>query len=251
MEQLTALEQQESQVASVTCHNHDHELRIGEELLQALFDGFNQIGPLTLTSKNEVQFAWLLLLARSTHSMLCSQRLMKTGYYSQALALLRTVTEDWLISEDCVKTPATLEALLHRKNDKLGGYKAMATRVGALEAYDDFDQQSVFVHSRPLSLRVLISPETHNLTTAPVYNKLLFLSCCESMLKYATKMLLLMSRVISQLVPDRLAGWKQRTAYPVDNAADWLTQIKAQYEDVGRLDAPTRDDPTGDSPSTS
>jgi len=109
------------------------------------------------------------------------------------MSLLRTVTEDWFICKDCQNNQKTLQALLYEKyrlGDKKHGltYYNMADKVGALKVYrQDYKFQSRFTHSTNLSLGILRDPEANIMRTAPAYDDVLFLSCCEMMIRNALR----------------------------------------------------------------
>ena len=142
----------ESQVKKVTRDSYQKEIELITNILNMYINGFNSINSFTYTQDNEKETAWLLLVARSFHSMRGALQLILMGYYGQAISLLRTVTENFLICHDCIKNPKAIEAILHnkyripsRKNDLT--FYAMAERTGNLRIYrNDYAHQSEVTH---------------------------------------------------------------------------------------------------------
>lgn len=175
-----SLEDIESQIKGTSIAKHGEEIKLMTSVSEAYIKGFEYIDAFTYTKENEVETAWLFLVTRSFHSIRCAMQLTLMGYYSQALSLLRTVTEDWLICFDCYNYPLTLQAILHETfkipdNTLKLTYKHMAIRAGKLKVYEqDFKHQSKFIHCSSLSLAVLKDKNTNSLRVAPSYDEILF-----------------------------------------------------------------------------
>ena len=227
----------ESQIKKVTSSKHQEELNLMTNILNTYIDGFNLIDSFTLARDNEVEWAWLFLITRSFHSMRCAIQLMIMGYYSQAISLLRTVTEDWFICQDCTGNPKILEAILHNKYtipDKNHGltFRKMAERTGNLLTYNnDYNHQSRFTHCSALSLGVLRDLETNKLKAAPSYNTILFLDCCELFVRNALRMSEIMGSFLSKLSEAKATSWGEKANQKCKEAADWLKAIRGKYGD--------------------
>jgi hypothetical protein len=233
------LRQQEAHVARLIEELHGTETHLMRSLVQRLIDGFNLISSFTLSDDNEVQYACLLLCTKSTHSLWCAYSLATKGYYSQALALLRTVTEDFLLAKDCKGNPRTLQALLHdceyrigRQRDSLG-YNQIASRLGMDRVLyeQDYRFQSEFLHTGRLSTRVLLT-EDNQLVTAPIYKWVLFMAACESFVRNALRMLEVMEELLSQLRVANLQAWANNASPTARAGADWLRALQKTYGSV-------------------
>ena len=188
------LVQVEAKVKQLTTRKHQREIALITELLNIYIKGFNLVTSFQRTEDNDVQYAWLLLIARSYHSMRSAVLLMLSGYYGSALTLLRTVTEDWLVGKDCEHYQPTLEAILYEKY-KFGDkqlklrYRDMANRVKVEDSVKDivypkdYRFQSKFTHTGRLSLEIMRDQKTNELRVAPCYDGLLFYCCCELLIR--------------------------------------------------------------------
>lgn len=223
------LEETESDVIGKTSGMHQRELHIIERLLNAYLAGFEVIGSFTRTKDNDLQYAWFKLVTRSFNSMRCAYILLERGYYTQALSLLRSVDEDWLIAKDCGKNSPTLDALLNDKGQLGKGdltFGKMAEREGIKPLWDSgYGHLSLFVHPRPLSLRVLVDPGTKTLRLGASYDRVLFLYCCEVLIRNALRM----TEYMVSLLGSKAADWQKQTWPIVQEATGWLDGLRAQY----------------------
>lgn len=230
-----SLEDLESQVRVLTYSRHQEEFRLIVNILDAYINGFKLIDPFSFTKDNEVESAWLLLVTRSLHSMRCAMSLMQTGYYGQAIALIRTVLENWFISHDCANNPKTIQAILYNKYDipdrkhGLTFYK-MAERTGKLRVYEqEYRHVSKVTHPTALSLGMLRDPETKAIGAAPSYDNILFLDCCELLLRNALGMIDFLERFLSKLSRDKVTSWGKTANQPIKEAVEWLTALQEKY----------------------
>jgi len=228
--------QLEFQVKRTTARKHQKEISLMAELLNVYTNGFDQVHSFKRTEDNDVQFAWLLIITRSLHSMRSAILLMLSGYYGPALALLRTVTEDWLVGKDCENYRPTLDALLYEKykfgNKKLQlRYEDMANRVGIKDIVykDDYHFQSQFIHVGRLSLAIMRNPKTDELIVAPTYNKLLFYSCCELLMRNGLRMNELMYALLESYSDGSTKTWLTMVEPSVAAISDWLKTLQEQY----------------------
>lgn len=235
-----SLEELESRVKMTTSSKRKRELTLVVKLLQSYIDGFNLINSFTLTDDNEVQYAWLLLITQSFHSMRCALLSMQIGYYGQAMSLLRIATEDWFACEDCQKNARTLKALLHNEGLKLN-YGDMAQNAGAREIVykGDYHFLSRFTHVCKLSLAIIRNSETNELKTAPAYDEVLFLSCCEMLIRNAIRIAPFMQYFLSKLSNTKVDSWRKVAEPPIKEAADWLREQQQKYGDEDITSAKT------------
>jgi len=234
--------QLESQVKRTTVRKHQKEISLMAELLNVYTNGLNQVHSFERTEDNDVQFAWLLIITRSLHSMRSAILLMLSGYYGPALALLRTVTEDWLVGKDCENYRPTLDALLYEKyrfgDEKLQlRYKDMAERVRVKDNVkdivyqDDYRFQSKFTHAGRLSLAVIRDQKTDELRVTPSYDGLLFYSCCELLMRNSLRMNELMYKFLKSWSDETAGTWSRMVEPAVKEIGDWLQALQQKYGD--------------------
>ena len=101
MEYLS-VEELDEQVRVETVRRHEQTLDSLEHLFNVYLEGFRMIGQFTITGENDRELVSFLLLTRSFNTMRWSFHLLKHGYYTQAVVLLRAVYEDWLVCIDCI-----------------------------------------------------------------------------------------------------------------------------------------------------
>jgi len=223
------LKETESDVIRETSSKHQKELNTVQKLFNAYLTGFEVIGSFTRTKDNDLQYAWLKLTTRSFNSMRCAYILLERGYYTQVLSLLRSVDEDWLMAKDCEKNSPTLDALLYDKGQLGKGdltFSKMAGRQGIKPLWDSgYGHLSLFVHPRPLSLKVLVDPGTKTLRLGASYYRVLFLYCCEVLIRDALRM----TEYLVSLLGSKAAEWQKQTWPIVQEATDWLNGLRAQY----------------------
>jgi len=225
----------ESQVKKVTRDSHQKEIELMTNILNMYINGFNSIDSFTYNQDNEKETAWLLLVSRSFHSIRVALQLMLMGYYGQAISLLRTVTEDFFICHDCIENPKAIEAILHNKHripSRKNGltFYAMAERTGNLRIYkSDYKHQSEITHPSALSLGIIRDPKTNEIKVAPRYDKILFLDCCEIMVRNALMMSEFMARLLSKLSETKATSWAEKAKQTQKEAADWLNKMREEY----------------------
>lgn len=225
-----SLEELEAEVKKTTSTKYQRELSLMTNVIQSYIDGFNVIASFTLADDNEVQHAWLLLITQSFRAMRCALLTMHIGYYGEAMSLLRTATEAWLAAEDCKKTPRTLNALLHNEELELK-WGNIAENIGAREiVYEgDYHYLCRFTHVCKLSLAILTTPETNELRNAPIYDELLFLICCEMLIRNAIRMAPIMHDFLSKQPSVKLDSWLKTAALSIQEAGDWLEGQENRY----------------------
>jgi len=225
------LERQEALVEQQTTVAHKEIIGILRDMGNSLIDGFNSLGgEVMLPDEDRLLRAWLLLLAHSTQTWVCAWHLSVKGYYSQSITLLRTMTEDYLVALDCQCTSETLRCVLGDATKHRWNFKKMAERVGQNDvAYDvEYVYQCSFAHP-DRSIRTLISPEHGGLVTAPEYDELLFLSCCELNLRACLRTLDVMHRFLSRANPDGVAAWCQLSDERTRTARQWYRTMRTRY----------------------
>ena len=241
-EKAPNLAELEAKVQQTTARKHQKEISLIAELLNIYTKGFNLVTSFQRTEDNDVPYAWLLLIARSYHSMRSAVLLMLSGYYSSALTLLRTITEDWLVGRDCEHYQPTLDTLLYEKyrfgdrNLELR-YIDMAERVKCEDSVKDivYPQDYVFeckfTHAGRLSLAVMRDQKTNELRVVPCYDGLLFYCCCELLIRNGLRMNELMYRFLKSCSDETAENWSKLVEPAVEDMGDWLRTLQQKYGD--------------------
>jgi hypothetical protein len=228
----------ETQVRKITSKSHQEEIELLTNILNMYINGFSSIGSFTYNQDNEKETAWLLLAARSFRSMRSALQLMLMGYYGQAISLLRTMTEDFLICHDCIKNTKAIEAILHnayRIPSRENGltFYAMADRTDNLKIYKkDYAHQSELTHPSALSIVIIRDPKTDEINVAPRYDEILFLDCCEIMVRNALMMSEFMARLLSKLSKAKDTSWAENAKQTMDEASGWLNKMRELYGNI-------------------
>lgn len=225
-----SLEELEAEVRALTFKKHKGEIALMVGLMQLYIDGFNLIDSFVVTEDNDIQQAWLRLLTHAFRSMRSALMTMHIGYYGEALSLLRIATEDWFAAEHCEKNSTTLTALLHDEGLKLN-WENMAQNIGALKiVYEgDYHYLSRFTHVCKLSLAVLIDPERKELRITPIYDELLFLSCCEMFFRTASRIAAIMLKFLKKQVEFKSDSWLMKAEPIMKQAGNWLRERRKEY----------------------
>jgi len=215
--------QLESYAQEDTKRSHWREIEIFAGILNAFTSGLNYVGSFEGKEDNETEYIWLLLLTRCLHSIRCAINLMLKGYYSQAMSLLRTGTEDWFICGTCQSNEQVRDYLLREKG-YMPKYKTLAIQMNVMDVYKgDYNYQSKFTHSSKLSLRVLLD------SIAPKYDKMLFLLCAESLVRVFCRMAEYMGRFLSYLDKDKAKAWDSNNTQSFKDATSWLMELREKY----------------------
>lgn len=223
------LNEREVQVIRTTATEHQRELALMENLLRAYVAGFGAIGSFKPTEDNELQYAWLRLVARSFNSMRCAYDALLRGYYIQALMLLRSVDEDWLVCGDCEKHPPTLDALLREKG-RLGrgelSYGKMAERQQIEHPWGEgYGFLSTIYHPRRWVLEAQVDLKSRTLRLGAHYDRSLFLLCCEVLVRASLRM----TKYLVKLLGSGGNRWMKKNDALVGEARHWLEQLEELY----------------------
>lgn len=207
---------------------HKNELLLMRDLINAIGNGFNLIGELRFN--NETQRIVTYVLTRTLHSLMCAYRLSVSGYYSQAIALLRQLTESWLICKTCEDNPKLREYILTGKGRR-PNFRELARSIGAEEIIykGDFIFQSKFTHSSYLSLGILKERTTETLRVYPTYEETLFLTCAEIFIRNATLILECMYEYLYSINENIAKDWNNRTSDVAIKAGDWQRELRSKY----------------------
>jgi hypothetical protein len=219
----------ESLAQEETKQRHWREIELFAEILNVFTSGFNYMGSFELKEDNETEYIWLLIVTRCFHSIRCSINLMLKGYYSQAMSLLRTGTEDWFICGTCQGNEKVRSCLLQDKG-RMPNYSKLAEEMEATDVYKgDYNYQSKFTHSSRLSLRVLYNINTKGLNVAPIYDKYLFLLCAESLFRVFLRMAEYMGRILIYLDEDKAKSWDRENSQRLKDVTNWLNELRETY----------------------
>lgn len=221
--------QMESSTKKTIKEQHWREIEIFTGILNTFLSGFSSMGSFKLKEDNESEYVWLLISLRSLNSIKCSIDLMLKGYYSQAMSLLRTVTEDWFICGTVQNNEKVRDCLL-RDEEKMPKYAELATQMNAMNIYDgDYRYQSKFTHSSRLSLRVLYNLGKKEAGVAPTYDKVLFLLCAESLMRVSLLILEYLGRLLFYIDKDKAEYWDKQNSQHIKDVSNWLGELRAKY----------------------
>lgn len=208
---------------------HWREIEIFTGILNIFLSGFSSMGSFELKEDNESEYVWLLILVRSFNSVRCSIDLMLKGYYSQAMSLLRTITEDWFICGTVQDNKEVRDCLI-RDEAKMPRYVELATQMKAMNIYKgDYGYQSKFTHSSRLSLRVLYNIDKKEVGIAPIYDEVLFLLCVESLMRVSLLILEYMGRFLFYVDKSKAKYWDEQNSQHIKDVSSWLGELRAKY----------------------
>jgi hypothetical protein len=221
--------QMESLTRETIKEKHWREIEIFTGILNTFLSGFSSMGSFELKDDNESEYVWLLILIRSLNSIRCSIDLMLKGYYSQAMSLLRTVTEDWFICGTVQDNKKVRDCLIREKG-KMPRYVELATQMKAINIYEgDYGYQSKFIHSSRLSLRVLYNRVKREAVIAPIYDEVLFLLCAESLMRVSLLILEYMGRFLFYIDEGKAKYWHEQNSQRIKDVSSWLAELRSKY----------------------
>ncbi|MBA7695380.1 hypothetical protein ES703_104006 [subsurface metagenome] len=224
----------ETQTAKKTIANHGREIELLATMLNLYINGFSMTGSLN-DQNTDTNWVWLFLLTRSFHSLRCSVGLMQKGYYAQAMALLRMVTENYFLCGNAKVNPTIADGILRNKPNRPDGttrfnYKKLADDMGARVMYEkDYAFECKFSHFTALSAGIMtieIDSHSRELTPVPVYNKVLFLACCELALKNGRLMSQFVYELLHDLSEEKADNWLNKSTDGIKEIDHWLTDLK-------------------------
>ena len=242
-EGLPTHKQFESNVTKETIQKHSKEIEIMVGLINTYISGFNLVTSFThKEGRNDVTFALICLVMHSLHSMWCSLGLMIKGYYSQAMAIIRTSIEDWFICGDCKSNRKTLDAILYGKyripdsNEGLS-FSKMAKLINRLKVYEqDYAYTSKFSHPSSLGMAILQDEKANFMRIAPTYEEILFLDCCEMWIRNSLRMTEYMESILASISTEKVETWRWDVGKRVADAWNWLKDIQKQYGKTNRAE---------------
>ena len=186
-----------------------------EALLNAFLPAFRETDQFTPTTSNRRKHLWWLLVGRSFNSLRWAFHLLQVGYYSQALILVRSVEEDWLVCQDCLEHPDTVEALFD-DSKKMPSFKVMANRLPETlretwtapkgQPERTYDILSTISHPRPRSLRLSFDFDENRPRVGPGYEEPLFVFTSTNTLVSAMCIAEFLVRLVSEESGGTLVG---------------------------------------------
>jgi hypothetical protein len=208
--------ERDAQIETVEKNNRDFDLIEKERRL--FIDGFNKV---TFRRFNtELDHAQLLIITRSFHSFGCSLDLMKKAYYNQAMAVLRMMTEDYLIYWNLENNAKLLNNLLHKHTMQTNYYdlaKNIPSNMDYSAVFKIYKTQCNYTHCTKQGIATLIGRNQVKIT--PFYDKTMF-KLCSAMLISFDSILMLSS----------LGNLLQGT--PTKDYLDWYGQFVIINNDV-------------------
>lgn len=183
MNHLPNLDELEQRVAQETRRREAKTLASIEALLNAFLPAFRETGQFTPTGSNRREQVWWLLVGQSFNSLRWAFHLLQLGYYTQALILERSVEENWLVCQDCLEHPETVEALFD-DSKRIPTFRDMADRLpenlrNTWQAPKGHAEQAYGVlssisHPRARALRLAFDFDNNRPRIGPGYNEPLF-----------------------------------------------------------------------------
>ena len=110
-------DQQELETASKIQANYGGYLSVLDVALEKAANGLAAISPLKEETHGQLSITWFLLNAAVINSLRTSLHMLKRGYYTQAIALVRMAMETNLVARDLESYPEPLGAI---REDKIG-----------------------------------------------------------------------------------------------------------------------------------
>ena len=229
---------EEKQVQKYTIGKHSEEFELMASMLNLYLDGFSLVGKYKLDN-NEADWVLLLLLTRSFHSLRSCIELIKKGYYVQAIALTRIVTENYFICGNCRKDQDIVEAIIHNKPNRPNGktkfnYKSLAQNMGSSFTYEkDYTFECQFAHCSNLSANVMtkeIDDKNRELSLAPSYNELMFMASCELFFRNGLLMTIFLESFLSALSEEKVNVWRNKSALGFEKITKWLAGLKKNIQ---------------------
>lgn len=224
----------EAEVKSQIGSRHKKELAIIENLLGVFWAGFasmsSSAGP---RQGDQLDVGWTLLAVRSFDSLACAYDLLQRGYYSQAMALTRSVDEDWLTCKDCIKNSETLAALLgdgENQQQRMPKYADMARRLDGpynKEWWDSiYGWNSKFAHARYLALRQLLHPTMNGVIVGSYYDSDAFLVSCYLLVTSAIRMAEVLMQLLQRVISPVPKTWLKELELVLQQAEVWLRSVE-------------------------
>ena len=204
MPESPILEEVEAAVVAQSIKEYREVLDGIERILNGYIAGAVSIGRFTQTDDNKKEWVWFLLTTRSFASMRCAFDLLKKGYYTQSVMLIRSTLEDWLAGQDCLTCPSTLAALLDPRA-RMPHVSEMVDRLDSdLQDWwrgkgkgDEgaYGVLSTFVHPRPRGLGMVINPESSKIRFGTEYDRRAFIFTATHLVTAARRMSELLARI--------------------------------------------------------
>jgi hypothetical protein len=227
----------EHEAQNITIKNHPEVFELVATMLNLYINGLNLIE--SLNDKNsDTAWVWLFLITRSFHSMRCAVELMKKAYYAQAMSLIRMVTEAYLLCGNCKNNKTIIDAILHNIPNKPDGkttfnYRELAIAMDSLVVYEkDYIFECQFSHTSSLSLGIITTKtdsSNRELKLAPVYDEILFIACCELVLKNGLLMASFLEELLDALSKEKVNAWRIKAKTGVQQIQEWLDGLKERY----------------------
>jgi hypothetical protein len=145
------------------------------------------------------------------------------------MALLRQVTENWLVCATCQKDENVRLHILTGKGKRLR-YEQLAKSIGVENTiYADYKNQSKLAHGTYLSLGILKEKDASLIRILPTYEKILFLYCSEAYIKYSILMLDCMYKLLTSIDSNKANEWDKQRSEITLRIKQWQKNIRDKY----------------------
>ena len=192
-------------------------------MLNLYLAGFGEISSFIPYEESRLQQVWFLLTVRTFKSLRTAHYLLETGYYSQAMMLIRSAAEDWLYCEDSRKREETIQ-FLDRKG-RPPNIRAMSNRLEphlkeAWQGNDgrrgSYDLLCRFTHPNYVGMATLFAQDSGLVSVGPFFDESLFV-------------------VTSNYLLLRLIRTTEFFARLVNPQSEWLREGKETIDTVDEL----------------
>ena len=232
LEEAIDISQAELKVQVETIEKHSKEFELIERLRDILINGFNMIG--LYKPRSTADEAKLLIVTRSFHSFRCSVELMKKAYYSQAVSILRMMTEDYFLCGNLEKDATIVESLLGRVEKKFNFFE-LATNMKANKVYETYKLQCDFSHCKAESIGTLIEKIDNNTLQAkiiPSYDETFFMMCCEMLLLGGLRIVYTLDELIDKNNQENIENRKNEFRIFMNDFKKWIDNLKINYDEI-------------------
>ncbi|MBM4437794.1 MAG: hypothetical protein FJ029_11305 [Actinobacteria bacterium] len=143
-----------------------------------LMEGFELVGKYTIQRSRDQIHAVICLQLKAYNSTVAALPLIMKGHYIQAVVLIRSVFEDWLMTTEVMLHPDESPGLWRTGKEgppsgKVRPFQAIAKSLG-LEAGKSWDATygllSEIAHPRSLSIRMQVAKRTKSYRYGPKYD---------------------------------------------------------------------------------
>lgn len=229
---MMGIEGQEAEVVEITEKKRHRDLLLVEHLLLSLYYSF--AGMPKSIAGDKVRERQFLLVIRSVRSLRWAYEMLKRGFYGEAILLLRSTDENWLVSIDVEKTPETLKKLLEPAEGLQGrlNFAEMAKRMSN-EFYEQtwkpyYNLESELSHPKRRALNILVDNDSQTIRLFPQYDPDQFDAIWYGILRQTA----LTALIIPKLLGETAQKWEEENWLIMQVAHEWMEREAAQRRQI-------------------